>query len=776
MQRVVPGSLRPISVAALAAVACAAALAAWPGAAGAAITPTAATLDHVTSTTAPPGSVMDATVTANVSFFTTWSATRVRFGTEPAACIDHPNQYAGHGRRASFDVTAPGTPGDYDVDFTPNTSYNCGGAAGGTFTLQHGLTVTEPAANPNLPARCGINVMLVLDESTSISASGETETVRNATRAFLNALAGTGAEVSIIDFSTTAAQRVPYTTVTDATIADVFEPYLRNGYRPDGYTNWEAAFQKTREANTEGTLADLVVFITDGDPSARNNPPHSPIANLTPGDVSAMRGATAEADLVKEQGSHILALGVGAAVTQEASARRLTAISGFEQAPPADFSTADFTLVRNFDLLAAALRRIAVELCQSSVTVTKLVDEGDGIYRPDPGWSFTTTVSTSTGDFTWLLPTPGTGDSRTAVTDTDGVASFQWKPSNATATSTVTVEEQLKPGFDFVDIACELNAIDPSGSRRRVVRRTLTTTPIATAPIAPGHYATCLVRNKIRHGIIEIEKRATPQSAKAFDFTGSLGAFSLVDQAGGTASSKVFGPLPPGTYTVSELVPNHWQLTGVTCIPVSAATIAGGEVTIRLAPEGAVVCRYNDRRLEPPVTEPPPEPNPEPPGTGPPGTTPPGTVPPATVPPATAPPAPASGASSPLPAAHIRVVKRAALVARVGERVRFALTVANVGSVAATDVRVADVPSPALELTSLAATGSPRRIRGSLEWRFRTLAPGARRTVRGSVVIRAGTPGLKLNLAIATAVNAQLVVDRADTRVVGARTAPNFTG
>ena len=96
--------------------------------------------------------------------------------------------------------------------------------------------------------------------------------------------------------------------MTDATIADVFEPYLRNGYRPDGYTNWEAAFQKTREANTEGTLADLVVFITDGDPSARNNPPHSPITNLTPGDVSAMRGAATEADLVKGQGSHVLAL------------------------------------------------------------------------------------------------------------------------------------------------------------------------------------------------------------------------------------------------------------------------------------------------------------------------------------------------------------------------------------------------------------------------------------------------------------------------------------
>ena len=49
-------------------------------------------------------------------------------------------------------------------------------------------------------------------------------------------------------------------------------------------------------------------------------------------------------------------------------------------------------------------------------------------------------------------------------------------------------------------------------------------------------------------------------------------------------------------------------------------------------------------------------------------------------------------------------------------------------------------------------------------WRFGTPAPGARRTVRGSVVVGAGTPGVKRNLALATAENAQLVADRADTR------------
>jgi uncharacterized repeat protein (TIGR01451 family) len=115
------------------------------------------------------------------------------------------------------------------------------------------------------------------------------------------------------------------------------------------------------------------------------------------------------------------------------------------------------------------------------------------------------------------------------------------------------------------------------------------------------------------------------------------------------------------------------------------------------------------------------------------------------------------------------------LVARVGVRVRVSLTVVNVGTVAATGVRLADVPSPALTLTGLAASSNPRRFRGTVEWRFGTLAPGARRTVTGSVLISAGDPGLKRNLAFATAVNAQLALARRDTRVLAAA-APSFTG
>jgi hypothetical protein len=91
------------------------------------------------------------------------------------------------------------------------------------------------------------------------------------------------------------------------------------------------------------------------------------------------------------------------------------------------------------------------------------------------------------------------------------------------------------------------------------------------------------------------------------------------------------------------------------------------------------------------------------------------------------------------------------------------------------NVQLADVPPAAVTLTGLSATAGMRRVRGNAVWRLGTLAPGASRTVRGSVLIKAGTPGLKRNLALATAANAHLVASRADTRVLGP-VRPNFTG
>jgi uncharacterized repeat protein (TIGR01451 family) len=834
----------------LAVAAVMAALGALPGAAAASLSISKATLDGVTSTSAPPGSVLKASVTGNATGDDTWRGTEYRLG-GTSACVDTGNQ-TGSNKTVSFNVTAPGSPGIYDAGFTARGEDSCGGASSGEKVLTSALNVTAPAANPGLPPRCGINVMLVLDKSGSIQSSGATQKVRDAASAFLTSLSGTGSKVSITDFSTSAQKQVGYTTVTADSIADTFDPYLTNDYNPSGWTNWEDAFQKVAAANAAGPVADLVVFITDGDPTAHDNPPGSPITGLTEGDVSAMRPAADEADVVKGQGSHVFAVGVGAAVTKPTSARRLTAISGFDQLPPTSFSDADYTLVENFDDLAAALRKVATELCQASVTVTKVVDEGDGKYKPDPGWKFTAKVSTDPGGYKWLQPAPppDTGP-RSEYTDDDGVAKFQWKPEDSTATSTVTLDEDLKPGYEFVSATCTNNA--QSRKRRHTIRRR--SEPVRSITIGPNQFYKCTVRNRIKPGTIEIEKQATPQSAQAFAFTGSapLGQFSLVDDGKGASSSRIFTGLTPGTYTVSELVPASWALTGVTCTPDAAAVIEGPDATITLAPDASVVCTYQDTKLG--TIEIQKSANPQSDQTfafsgdlgdftlvddGKDGTTAsqtftdlapgaytvrelvpdnwsltgvscsdPGVAitggevsitlaaggavacayrdtrnqPPAPpeppAPPPPAPPAPPSPTVSPgtadLPSTQLRVVKRAPRFARVGQRIRFALTVTNVGPVAARNVRVADVPPGAVALGSLRTRTHAKLSRGNAVWRLGTLAPGAKRTIRGSVRIKAGTPGMKRNWVLATAVNSELVSARADTRLL-ARPKPPFTG
>ena len=393
----------------------------------------------------------------------TWSSTRWTIGSGTGAetgCYGH-NNWASGTHTVDFTsnnkntVTAPGNPTDYDVTYTAYANNNCSGPAG-ELILTNALKVTAPGNNPNLAERCGINLMLVLDESGSIASSGATGAVRNATKAFLGALSGTGSKVSIVDFSTSAARPIGYTTVTASSISQTFTPYIDNtnpggpGYNPSGWTNWEAAFDEVGKANGQGTKADLVVFMTDGDPTARNsNSGGAPLTGLTEGDVTALQRAEQESNEVKLQGSHVFALGVGEAVSNRRSANRLTAISGFEQYPGNPFGESDFTLEDDFDQLAAALRQIVLELCESSVTVTKLVDEGDGSFEPDAGWDFTGSVSTTQGGYSWVLPAPppDTGP-RMETTNEQGVATFQWDTSNATATSTLRLSEELQEGYD----------------------------------------------------------------------------------------------------------------------------------------------------------------------------------------------------------------------------------------------------------------------------------------------------------------------------------------
>ena len=275
-----------------------------------------------------------------------------------------------------------------------------------------------PAANPDLVTRCGLDVVLVLDESGSIrgSAGGpdSTEEVRLAAELFLSGLSETGSSVAVVDFADRANIAIPYLGVTEQTLTSTFRPYLKDNYKPDGWTNWDDAFSTTKRVSDANPKADLVLFVTDGDPTAYNNahPNDQPGGAVTTGlsvsDATALANAVYHANALKVAGSHILMVGVGAALTGEESRDRLRAVSGPDQFPAAAFGSADYMLVTNFSDLAKALEDIAAELCRSSVSVTKRVDsDSDGVFDNDAfGWKFRGNLVLSAGSYAWINP-PG---------------------------------------------------------------------------------------------------------------------------------------------------------------------------------------------------------------------------------------------------------------------------------------------------------------------------------------------------------------------------------
>ena len=311
-----------------------------------------------------------------------------------------------------------------------------------------------PIDNPDLVAACGLDIHMVLDESGSVGIHASV--VRRAFNAFTSALNNTGSRIAVSEFSTVAdlplsgAARDTYTTVTDATRADTFGPYIANGYQPDGATNWEDGLRMGRYflPRPSAQQPHLTVFITDGDPNEviRGSVSQVDYETRVPLGLSQVQelydsnrakdAAVPNANAVKAQGSHILAIAVGAGLSSQSSLDRIKAVSGddvFSGVGTFDITTDDVYRVADFDDLEDALREAAFGLCAPSLTVRKLVDltpePGTNDLVPAPDWDMTTTVSPIPAD--WVLPATGAGSTATVATDASGFATFQWTYGDA---------------------------------------------------------------------------------------------------------------------------------------------------------------------------------------------------------------------------------------------------------------------------------------------------------------------------------------------------------
>jgi hypothetical protein len=335
---------------------------------------------------------------------------------------------------------------------------------------------TVPVDNPDLTKACGLDVLMILDESGSIDSSHATDDVRRAFSSFVESLANTGSSMAIVEFSTVA--RLPsvggvpggtYVTIDDSTLPD-FQDYIDDDYDPDDRTNWEDALRVGRyfAPRPDPVIPHLVVFITDGDPTAvidnrdvtsseyRNKVPLSESETSSADGNAGSKPAIPNANALKSSGSHILAIGVGSALQNNSSRQRLIQVSDddvYDGSGVFDIATDDVYLEEDFANLEDALRDAAFQLCAPSVTIRKLYDPtpdpdslGDAL--PGVGWEMVGTVVSvpAPGSFEWVLPASASGpatapDSATAVTDGAGFVTFQWTPTNPDGNSQFQLTE-----------------------------------------------------------------------------------------------------------------------------------------------------------------------------------------------------------------------------------------------------------------------------------------------------------------------------------------------
>ena len=265
------------------------------------------------------------------------------------------------------------------------------------------------ADNPELKAACGLDMMLVMDSSGSISAS-ELNIIKNAYKNFVDAvLPNTPSEVAVVDFDNTGTLILNYTDDV-ATIKAAIDS-VGSG----GATNWEDALEEAHD-QFDNNLAnqDLYIFASDGHPNRAGD---APIILPEP---SAVLAAIQDANEIKSDGVRIETLGIGNP-PDETNLKLISSNDAYHDS--------------NFDELAAEIKALAETFCKANLTVEKTVD---GV--PAQNWEF----------FVDVLG--GSSDPNNDITNGDGLVFFEIMIDNGTVLA--SVNETLQNNFAFAGASC----------------------------------------------------------------------------------------------------------------------------------------------------------------------------------------------------------------------------------------------------------------------------------------------------------------------------------
>ena len=208
---------------------------------------------------AAPGSFVAIKVTATLTTEQEeWRSTSYAFGSGSATCVDTADHATGEhvhgvrGRHASRDDAHAGL-GDGAALRRERLLGTLLASAESTFTIRTRTT------NQVLAPHCDTRVALVLDESGSIgSTTGAQQAVIDGSKAFVNGLVDSGAQLAVLDVQLERAHRLArhvrpgvYNNVTSEFASGPFANYITGEYNPSGWTNWEDAFDEVSDLTLE---------------------------------------------------------------------------------------------------------------------------------------------------------------------------------------------------------------------------------------------------------------------------------------------------------------------------------------------------------------------------------------------------------------------------------------------------------------------------------------------------------------------------------------------
>jgi uncharacterized repeat protein (TIGR01451 family) len=425
----------------------------------------------------------------------------------------------------------------------------------------------ETANNP-APDHCGLNMVLVLDRSGSTKPADPQ--YQAAANAFVDSFVGTPSHIGLVTFATSAVVSSGYSDVSSsgATLKGIIDSLPM----PEGFTNWQDAFVNTAGTEFDGASVatprpDLVVFITDGNPTTQNG-------NAYATDLGA---GIAAATALKGNGlTHVTGVAVGDNI--DISTDNIAKITG-----PGGVIDPSSNVKPGYDVyqpptpdaLKATLAKLTTQICGGTVHVHKQVRTGPGTsFVNGAGWAFTSAHA----------------DVADQVTDGSGNTDFGFSFSQTGTAQTIT--ETPQPGYSFEGFTCDGENPTPGTNGFSVT-------------VNSEDDITCTVTNTPSTALLTLNKVTTHGVGGPFDFRVTGGPAAIDEtRSATTAQENTSTPagsvsnLFPGTYNIEESSPEGWDLTGIACVagtePVDPPD-ATGNITLGIGE--SVTCTYtNDQQ------------------------------------------------------------------------------------------------------------------------------------------------------------------------------------